>query len=92
MNIIGVLFLFAVAAAALFGLAYVGAHTATSPVSDTYGNFTSESANQSQAVVGNLSATGQQVGGGVIILIGVVIAAVIFIAFLLIVASRKQYR
>ena len=91
MNILGLLLLFLVAGAALFGLAYAGSHMQTTPISDTYGNYSSQSVNTSQAVVGNLSATGQTVGGGVIILIAVVIAALIFGAFLIVIASRKRY-
>jgi hypothetical protein len=91
MNIFALLLLFVVAVAALFGLAYAGSHMQTAPVADSYGNYTSSSVNASQAVVGNLTAQGQQVGGGVIILITLVIAAVVFIGFLLIVASRKRY-
>ena len=92
MNVLGLLLLFVIAIAAVMGLFYIGSHVATSPAVDTYGNATSTTVNASQSLMGNVSATGMQVGGGVIILIGVVIAAVIFIAFLLIVASRKQYR
>ena len=78
MNLGGVFLLFFVCAGTLLGLAYVGSHTTSaSAITDTYGNTMSQETNNTSAIVGNVSATGQQVGGGAILVIGAIIVMII---------------
>ena len=90
MNLFALFMLFIVAVAAVMGIVLIGAKTGTSPFVDTYGNTAGNATNESQALVGNLTAVGTQVGGGAVILIGGIIALVIILA-LVYVATRKRY-
>jgi hypothetical protein len=68
MNVGALLMLFLVACAAVICVALIGSKY-TAPYVDTQGNTTNNVTNSSQAIAGNLTATGSQVGGGVIFLI-----------------------
>ena len=81
MNLFALLMLFLVGAAAVFGLILIGSGHQQAIV-DTYGNTSSAATNASQGIVSNLSATGEQVGGGAVLLVVGVIGAVLFLAFI----------
>ena len=90
MNVFTLLMLFAVMIAAVFGLAYVGSRTATTPPVDTYGNTTDAATNASQATVGNMSATGQTIGGGALLLVVGIIGAVVIGAMVMIATGKGK--
>ncbi|MDD3019807.1 MAG: hypothetical protein PHX61_02350 [Alphaproteobacteria bacterium] len=89
MNLGGVFLLFFICIGTLLGLAYTGSHTASAnAVTDTYGNTMSQETNNTSAMIGNVSATGQQVGGGAILVIGMIIVMIILGAFYLVVTRK----
>lgn len=87
MNLFALFMLFVVAVAAVMGLILIGNHHSTT-IADTYGNVAGNTTNESQAIVGNLTATGTRVGGGAILLVVGIIAAVIILA--LVYVARKR--
>lgn len=89
MNLFALFMLFIVIIAAIMGIALIGAKTSTTPYVDTYGNTAGNATNESQAIAGNLTATGSQVGGGAVLLVGGIIALVIILA-LVYVATKKN--
>jgi hypothetical protein len=89
MNVLTILFVFLLAAAALIGIAYVGSH-ATANVTDSYGNTMDVSGNSSQALAGNLTATGSRVGGGALLLIVGVFAAIILGGLVLVAVANPK--
>ena len=89
MNIFMLLFIFLIGICAVFGVIYVGSQSQTAPIVDTYGSTTNASTNATHAAMGNLTATGTQVGGGIVLLIAGVIAFVVVIA-LAYVGTRKR--
>ena len=88
MNIFGLLMLFAVGIAAIFGIIMIGANHSDAPV-DTYGNTTSEDTNQSRNISGNLTATGTQVGTGAVVLIAGIIIVVVILGLIFI--AKKPF-
>jgi hypothetical protein len=88
MNVGGVLLIFFVMIAALMGLVLIGSHTPTG-VTDTYGQTIGNESNASQAIVVNTSATEQQVGGGVLILVAG-LAVFVVLGALVFAATRKK--
>jgi hypothetical protein len=87
MNLFGLFMILIVAAAAVLCIALIG-NSHQQAVVDTYGATMSNETNQSQAVAGNLTATGGQIGGGVILLVAGIIGVVVFMAFYLIATKR----
>jgi len=68
MNVGALLMLFLVAVAAVIGIIYITHAGPTTPV-DTFDRASSPNANATHELETNLTATGTQVGGGVILLI-----------------------
>lgn len=89
MNLFTLFMLFVVMIAAVLGIALIGSKTGTSPYVDTYGNTAGNVTNESQAIAGNLTATGSQVGAGAVLLVGGIIAIIIILA-LIFVATKKH--
>ena len=77
---LGMLFLlFVVAIGAVMGLAFIGSQVTGNVVTDTYGNNVSSATNNTSVAVQGVLATGQTIGGGVIIMIALIIGAVILV-------------
>jgi beta-lactamase regulating signal transducer with metallopeptidase domain len=89
MNLGGLFLIFIVVVAAVMGLILISSQTTPATnITDTYGTAMSNTTNQSQAAVSNLTATGTQIGAGVLFLIVGIIGAIIF-GLLILVATRK---
>lgn len=80
MNVIGLLFLFLVAGAAIFGLYFVASSPSSGNITDTYGNVLTNSSNATKEVVQSTATTGLSLGGIVLLFIGFLIVLVIIIA------------
>ena len=80
MNIFALLMVFAVAAAAVIGISYIGSKVNAGPVYDTYGNTSGNTTNSTQAVMGNMTATGTTVGTGIIVMLAALIAISVLVA------------
>jgi len=79
MNLFSLFMLFAIAAAAVLGIILI-ANQNNTPYVDSYNNTPNNSINASQRIVGNVTATGSQVGGAVVFLVGCLITVVIIVA------------
>lgn len=88
MNVIGLLFLFLIAVAAVFGLYAVANSQTDVVINDTYGNTLSTASNATQDVIQNTTATGLTVASGLVLFIAFIIMLVVLIA-LVAVATRK---
>ena len=80
--------LFVVAIGAVMGLAFIGSQVTGNAVTDTYGNAVSNSTNNTSVAVQGVLATGQEVGGGVIIFIALIIGAVILVLLAAVAAGK----
>lgn len=90
MSVIGVLFLFLIAIAAVGGLYVIGASTTNAgTITDTYGSTLDAASNTSQSVIQNTTATGLTVASGVILFIGFIVLLIVVIA--LVAVATKKY-
>lgn len=78
MNVGGLLLVFVLAIAAVFGIIMVAAGH-TEPYVDSSGYVAGNATNQSQELVTNMTATGSQVGAGVAFFIAGIILLVVII-------------
>lgn len=87
MNVAGLLLLFVVIIAAVFGGILIASKTNTAPYQDSYGTFAGNSTNTSLSQVQNLSVVAPKVGTGAALLVGGIIAVAILLGLVLVAGS-----
>lgn len=83
------LLLFAVIVAAVFGIIYIGNNTPNA--TDTWGTTSTNQTNSTQAIAGNATAIGVQVGGGAALLAAGVILIVVVGGLVWVALPKKRY-
>ena len=81
MNVATLFLIILVAVGAVFGIIAIGAHQQQG-FTDSYNNTLGNETNSTQVLMGNVTATGTQVGAGVVVLVGGIIFAVIFLVLI----------
>ncbi len=91
MNVGGLLLVFILAIAAVFGIILISAGH-TTPYFDSNNTTAGNATNTSQALVTNMTASGSQVGAGVAFFIAGILLLVVLLGLVWLATNRKQYR